>query len=60
MFKGDLERAPIGTYADLYQMVEQPAAKAIYHGKADDQINNKIGKLAESQDFAQHVIHKLI
>lgn len=33
------------TYIELHQMVEQSAAKVIYHGGADDLINTKIGSV---------------
>lgn len=45
LFKYTHEKAPPGTYSELYRTVKQAAANAIYLKGADDQINNKGGKL---------------
>lgn len=37
-------------------MIEQAAVIETYPAEADDQINNNVGKLAESQDSMQPVI----
>lgn len=59
LFEKVHEKALTDTYNDLYQMFWQPAVKGKYLGGTEDQINNMIGKLAEPQDFAQHVTHKI-
>lgn len=49
LFKHAQEKALTGTYIELYQIVEQTAAKDIHPGGADE-VHNKVRKLAEAQD----------
>lgn len=60
LFTDANEKSLTGTCTDLYQMVEQAALKTTYLRGVDDQINHKVGKLADFQDFTQHVIDQLI
>lgn len=41
-------------------MVQQAADRVLYLGEAEDQVNNKHGKPAESQEFMQQVLHQII
>lgn len=60
LFKEERQKASTGTYTELYQTVKQASAKKIYLGGAEHIISTKVGKLAESHEFIQHVIHHLI
>lgn len=44
------EKAVTNGYTELSEMVQQTAANATYLGEEEKQIENKTGKLAESQD----------
>lgn len=48
LFRDGHEKPLAGTYTERYQVVQLAAAKAIYLGRAEDQINNKVGKLVKS------------
>lgn len=60
LFKDAHEKTLASTCIELFETVEQTAANAVYIGRAEEQINNKLGHLAKSQDFNQHVIQQLI
>lgn len=60
LFKDTHEKALASTYVELYEMVKQAAAKAIYLRGAYGRINKKAGELAEFQDLNQYVLHQLI
>lgn len=53
------EQALACTSTELYEMVQQAAAKTKYLEEANDLINNKVGKFSESKDFTGQVIHHL-
>lgn len=60
LIKDAYEKSLVNHYTELYRMVEQAVAKAIHLGGAYYEVNNKIGKLAEFQDFTPRVIYQLI
>lgn len=48
LFKYAHQKTLTGTYTELYRMVEEVAAKAIFLGEAQYENNNKTRELAES------------